>query len=391
MNPNEVELTEKEKERRWALVRRQLAQQKLDALIVFGNNVAAREVACRYLTNMSIDCNCLHVLLFPVDRDPILLVAVSSVNVFFAKRISWVPAQNIYRSFNLGGDLVKHLIALNLQRGRIGIESPGECPMQVYAPVKESCPGVELVDATALLADVRRPKSEEEIKLMEEAVRVGELAQLTFLANIREGLREEEVVGKVEDVLRANGVERRFWLMSSSPDLPYPFVPGRTVIKKPHPIAFSAEFQRTRGYACQVTRTYCWEKPKGEYKRMWDLWKELRQMMPGELRPGRRVAELASKIEGVVSEWGFECDYMGHGLGMSFFDPPAFNSRPEREQAPLVLLPNEVICFHPMIRAKGGNPPLAWVADMYLTGEGETKWMTPFLPGLPEMIPARKR
>jgi hypothetical protein len=24
---------------------------------------------------------------------------------------------------------------------------------------------------------------------------------------------------------------------------------------------------------------------------------------------------------------------------------------------------------------------------MYLMGEKETKWMTPFLPGLPEMIP----
>ena len=382
-----LELSRQEKERRWSLVRESMTQQGLAAIIVYGDNVAAREVACRYLTNMSIDCNCRHILLFSVDRDPILVVGASSVNVYFGKKLSWIPAQNIARSFNLGEDLAKHLNTLNLQKKRVGIESPGEWPVREYMAVKELCPDVELVDATGLLAEVRRPKSSEEIKLMEEAIRIGELAQATFLANLKEGLKEEEVVGKVEDVIRANGVERRFWLISSNSELPYPWVPGQTIIRRPNPVVFSAEFQRTRGYACQVTRTFCWEEPKGEYKRMWELWKELRRMALRELRPGCGVVELATKIDDLVNEYGFECDYMGHGLGVSFFDPPAFNSRQEREGSRLVIKANEVICFHPMVRSKGGNGPLAWVADMYLTGKDETKWMTPFLPGLPEIIP----
>jgi len=120
---------------------------------------------------------------------------------------------------------------------------------------------------------------------------------------------------------------------------------------------------------------------------MWELWKELRRIALKDLRPGCAVVEFATKIEDMVNEWGFECDYMGHGLGVSFFDPPAFNSRPEREGARSVIMTNEVIVFHPMIRCKGGKGPLAWIADMYLTGEDATKWMTPFLPGLPELIP----
>jgi Xaa-Pro aminopeptidase len=386
MKTIELNLTLQEKERRWSAVREKMAQQGLVALIVYGDNVAAREVACRYLTNMSIDCNCKHFLLFPVDRDPVLLVAVSSVNVFFSKRLSWVPAQNITRSFNQGADLVKHLISLNLHNKRIGIESPRDWPAGDYNTIRESCPGIELVDATPLLTEVRRQKSREELGLMEEAIRIGELAQLTFRANIKEGLREEEVVGKVEDVIRANGVERRFWLICSSPELPYPWVPGDAIIRRPNPVAFSAEFQRTRGYACQVVRTFCWEEPKGEYKRMWDLWKELRHVVLTEFRPGRSVVEVSAKLEDMVSQWGFECDYLGHGLGVSIFDAPAFNAKQEREGSQ-VLKPNEVIVFHPMIKSKGGKGPLAWVADMYLTGEKETKWMTPFLPGLPEMIP----
>jgi hypothetical protein len=50
-------------------------------------------------------------------------------------------------------------------------------------------------------------------------------------------------------------------------------------------------------------------------------------------------------------------------------------------------MPNEVYVFHPMIRRAGNKPPLAFFGDMYLVGEDRTKWMTPFLPGIPEMIP----
>jgi len=134
-------------------------------------------------------------------------------------------------------------------------------------------------------------------------------------------------------------------------------------------------------------RTFCWEEPKGDYKRKWDLWKTLREMAPKEFRAGRAVAELAQKVEDLVGQAGYECDYMGHGIGVSIYDAPAFNARPDRESAQWVLKANEVVVFHPMIKTKGLKGPLAWVADMYLVGEKEAKWMTPCFPGLPEIIP----
>lgn len=297
-----------------------------------------------------------------------------------------MPAENIAWSFNIGADVVTRLNALNLHRSRIGIEGPRYWPAGNYNTIKDFCPGIELVDATPLLTEVRRSKSREEILLMQEGIRICEFVQIGFLANLKEGLKEEEVVAKVEDVIRANGVGRRFWLICSSSELLHPCVPGDAVIRRPNPVAFSAEFQRTRGYACQVVRTYCWEKPKGGYKRMWDLWKELRQMVVTDFRAGRSVAELAAEVEKTVGEYGFECDYFGHGFGVSIFDAPAFNAQQERDSSQL-LKPNEVVVFHPMTRSKGLKGPLAWIADMYLIGEKEKKWVTPFFPGLPEMIP----
>ncbi len=217
---------------------------------------------------------------------------------------------------------------------------------------------------------------------MEEAIRTGELAQRAFLANLKPGMKEEEVVAKVEEVIRANGIEKRLLLMNSTPEIPWPWLVGKTVIRKPNPVAFSPEFHRTGGYSCQVIRTYCWEEPKGEFKRMWELWEELRRMVPKEFRPGRRITEVATKVENLINEWGFEYFNMGHGLGLHFFEEPAI--RPDMEWT---IMPNEVHVFHPQIRSKGGAGPVAWVGDMYLVGEDSTRWMTPFLPGLPEMIP----
>jgi Xaa-Pro aminopeptidase len=384
MNPKELkpQLSLEEKERRWSLVRKRMVQEGLAAVIVYGNDRHKRDIACRYLTNMLIFPPCEHLLIFPIGGPPILLVTMPE-NFVFAKMISWIAAENIYESVDLGVDLVKHLTALKLEDKRVGIDNPKLWQVQEYLALKESCPKIKVVEVTRWLSEMRAQKSSEEIHQMENAVRIGELVQRAFLAHLKTGMKEEAVVAKVEEVARSNGVEKRLWLMNSTPEIPWPWVPGKTIIKKPNPVVFSPEFAMTEGYACQVIRTYCWEEPKGEFKRMWELCGEMRHMVPNEFRPGRRIGDVAAKVENLISEFGFEYFNMGHGLGLHFFEEP-----PIRPGIDWTIMPNEVYVFHPLIRSKGGAGPMAWVGDMYLVGEGGTRWLTPFLPGLPEMIPS---
>jgi Xaa-Pro aminopeptidase len=379
------ELSLKEKERRWSLVRQSMKQEGLAAIIIYGDTL--QWVPIRYLTNIFATGVTQQSLLFPADGEPIYWTSLPRIK-FVAKRGSWLQPENIHCSVTWAEDLAKQLIALKLQNKRIGIDSFKTWPVRAYRILRGLCPDVVLVEAASLLGAVRTPKSGEEIKLIEEAVRIGELAQRTFLSNLKPGMKEEEVVGKVEDVIRANGVDLRLWLMLSAPGTPYPDIPGDTLIQRPNPVAFSSEFVRTRGYGCQVVRTYCWEEPKGEYKRMWELWGELRSMVPKELRPGRQISEVGAKIEGMVEEWGFKCDYLGHSVGLNMGDVPFISSGPGKAgYMEWTIMPNEVYVVHPMIKTKSGEPTLLFVGDMYLVGEEGTKWMTPFLSGLPEMIP----
>lgn len=379
------ELSLQEKERRWSLVRKRMKQEGLVAIIVYGDT--GNFIPSRYLTNVYPTGATQQVLFLPLDGDPVFFVSLDRVE-FFSKRMSWIPPENIYLSVNWPVDLAKHISGLKLQNKRIGIDSYASCPAQAYLKFRELCPDVELVEAKRWLSEIRGPKSREELNLMEEAIRVGELAQRTFLANLKPGLKEQEVVAKVEDVVRSNGIDLRLWLMSSTPELPYPYLPGENIIQKPNPVVFSSEFVRTNGYACQAVRTYCWEEPIGEYKRMWELWKEFRKMIPKELRPGREITDVGAKVEDMVDEWGFECSYLGHAVGLNQSDAPYISAGPRNARyMEWTIMADEVYVFHPMIRLKGKKPPLAFVGDMYLVGEDRTTWMTPFLPGLPEMIP----
>jgi Xaa-Pro aminopeptidase len=380
------ELSVKEKERRWSLLRKKLREKGLAALIVYGGTQLG--VPVHYLTR--VWGSRLNALIFPVDGEPILLIPSNTgMNGHsLGKQGCWLPAKNIYSSAHLAADLANQIRGLKFQKSRIGIDSLRFWPVQDYQIFAELCPHVQLVEAHRLFGEIRGPKSSEELAIMEKAIRISDLAHYTFLVHLKPGITEEEAASKANEVLDAHGVGDRIILIHSRPKMVYPYSPGPTVIQKRNPVTFSPEFTRKLGYGAQMIRAYWWEPPKGIYNRMFTLCDELRQMILQEFRPGLEITEAGKKIEDLVSEWGFECDKLGHAVGLSYGDAPYITAGPaERDYMEWTILPNEVYAVHPMIRGQGGKPPFVMIGDMYLIGAESTKWMTTTLPGLPEMIP----
>jgi len=380
------ELSLKEKERRWSLLRQTLEKAGLAALMIYGGTQLG--VPVHYLTR--IWGSKLNALIFPVDGKPILLIPsnTGATGQSLVKQGCWIPAENIFPSAHLAVDLAKQIINLKLQKSRVGIDSFRFWPVQEYQIFSECCPDVQLVEAHRLFGEIRGPKSSEELAVMEKAIRISDLAHHNFLAHLKPGLTEVEVVKRVNDVLEAHGVGDRIILIHSRPELAYPYFPGPTMIQKPNPVTFSPEFTRNLGYGAQMIRAYWWEKPKGVYKKMFALCDELRRMIIQEFRPGLEITRAGQKIEDLVRQWGFECDKLGHAVGLSYGDAPYITAGPhERDYMEWTILPNEVYVVHPMIRAKGGKPPFVMIGDMFLIGKKSTKWMTTTLPGLPVIIP----
>jgi Xaa-Pro aminopeptidase len=382
-SPELIKLSLKEKDRRWSMLREMMKKEGLDATIIFGSG--ARWMPIRYLTDIyPLDSQL--ALIFSADKEeePVLLSSLARA-VYFAKRGCWVRPENIHFSPNQMSDLAKYLNEHKLNKKRIGIDSYNLWTIGPYQVFKKLCPDVELVEASELVGDLRAQKSSEELLLIEEAVRVVELTERTFLANLKPGRTEQEVMSHVEAVARANGVETRIWLMLNGFKSVYMSLPGENLIKKENPVAFSSEFHRMRGYFGQAVRTFCWEEPKGEYKRMWNVLEEMRRLALKELRPGNTTQHVGTEIKRLISEAGYECDYYGHdtfwGAGANLTPGPNIRN--------WTIKPDEVYIIHPNVFAKGAQPPVVWAGDMYLISsdkQKEPKWMTPFLPGLPEII-----
>ena len=380
------ELSLKEKERRWSLLREMLKNAGLAALIVYGGTQLG--VPVHYLTR--VWGSKMNMVIFPVEGKPVLLIpsntGMTGQQLF--GQGCWIPAEDIHSSANLAEDAAKYILKHKLHKSQVGIDSFRFWPVFECETFSDLCPDVQLVEAHRLFGEIRGSKSEEELAVIENAMRISDMAHYTFLANLKPGITEEEAAGKANEVLEAHGIGDRIILIHSRPELVYPHFPGPTVIEKPNPVTFSPEFTRKMGYGAQMIRAYWWEEPQGVYKKMFELCDEMRKIIVQEFRPGLEITDAGKRIEDMVDEWGFECDKLGHGLGLSYGDAPYITAGPhERDYMEWTILPNEVYAVHPMIRGKGGKPPFVMIGDMYLIGKDSTKWMTTTLPGLPEMIP----
>jgi Xaa-Pro aminopeptidase len=380
------ELTTQEKKRRWSLLKKKLREAGLEGLVVYGGSQLG--VPVRYLTNAWGNKG--NAVIFPVEGEPRFLIPTDAMQN--ARSLidegCWLPEEDVHLSAHLASDLAKHLKELKLHKSRVGIDSLLFWPARDYMTVTELCPGLQPVEAHRLFGEIRGPKSDEELALMEKAIHISDLAHYAFVANFRPGMSEAEAAAKANEVLEAHGVGDRIILIHTQPDMTYPHFPGARVIRKSDVVIFSPEFTRKLGYGAQMIRAYCWAPPKGTLKRMYSCCAELRQMVLEEFRPGLEIVEAGQRIKELVSKWGFESLKLGHAVGLSYGDAPYITADPqERDFMEWTILSGEVYAVHPMIRNKGGKPPFAMTGDMFLVGEKETRWLTTALPGIPEILP----
>jgi len=131
---------------------------------------------------------------------------------------------------NYGKVIVQRLKELNLARGRIGITGLGEVEgtrtpegtifYGTWKQIREAFPNAELVDATAILDEVRYVKSEEEIDALTKSMAINELAMVAEIETARVGVKDWEVWAAVHYAMTRNGSElpiHCFWVSGKNP------------------------------------------------------------------------------------------------------------------------------------------------------------------------------
>lgn len=313
-------------------------------------------------------------LVVPVDGEPSLLV---NRNIDAARRESWIPDIREALTF---GDIRGHLEEKAYSESVIGV-SADVLPAISYVRMQEFFPQARLVDVSTILRRSRMIKDEDEIRLVREAARIGEVGHRAARERLRPGVSELQMACEIEVAMAAAGgdcfvLPRNMCLASrvvgsisaasayplgglgvvvsgsgSTPVLP--FGPSKRILAKDDVVVVDLGGVYG-GYLADYSRTYVLGKASGEQVRMARALKEIVERGFELLKPGIKACEVYAAVSEFAIDAGYgeylmgprerNIRFVGHGVGLELDELPVLY--PGDDTA---LCEGMVIAFEPIL------------------------------------------
>ena len=196
-------MPQEEYQSRLERVRQEMAQQGLDALVIYGDNYSYADLC--YLTNYFPKVRG-GIGVIPQNGEISLLLNIGSRDVPFAKSLTWVD--DVRASGQLGRDGAEVLKEKGLAQSRVGLMDSGKgFPLPQLEELKESLPEVQWQPSHSMLQQMRLQKSARELVALREAGRVLNEISDGVREFIKPGRKEYEIVADIDRLARDKGVE----------------------------------------------------------------------------------------------------------------------------------------------------------------------------------------
>ena len=234
--------------------------------------------------------------------------------------------------------LVKLLEERGIKRGRIGLDDSNlrrDDPL--WDGIGAYLPGLEVVPAAGLFKEIRMVKTAEEIRRLQEAVRITEAAWEEALESVHGGMTEKEFAGTFMSAIASGGGVNQTYLGIYWPPIAF----GRCTAFSD--IAQPSDYRLRRGdiirfdggcaymgYPCDMGRTAVYGEPEEKLVRFW------RAIFEGENRavslaePGARASSIFEATVQEVRKSGighYARHHTGHGWGIDGYDPPTIGPK----------------------------------------------------------------
>ena len=291
-------------------------------------------------------------LIFPLDKDPILVHPVSEVTpktwVENVRLYKWESYEHLGDSLRAGADEVQKALAdLGVNSGVIGTEqewehflgTPLRYEMNVVgekstAALKDRLVGYELKNTSQLLIQARSIKTEVEVSALRKANRIARIGLETFERNLKPKITEIELSSKIEHAIITQGVLKHrvshvtacgFVASGPSTSEAYKYVIGNTRRRMRRGDLVMLELDVVvDGYSSDITRTFVVGKPNKKQRMMLEAVLDSETSAVAGIKPGVSAAEVARKSIDVIRKHGFS-EYLvhrlGHGIGVGVHEP----------------------------------------------------------------------
>ena len=357
-----VSLSQHELERRWKALRERMAAKKVDYLVVQSQQ---RYVGRYFRWFTDIPGANYHITaIFPLHDEMTIIShgapAPATQPPAWAlrgvrERINTPAFPNVW--WEDAWDAEKAVeVMMRKKPGTVGLVGLGNMSAALYENVKKGLPGVNVINATDLVDEVRMVKSEEELKLHREAAYMHEMSYNVAKQAIRPGRTASEVIGEIRQAqLLAGSEEQQIGFGFGRPGS-QEYSQGswgntfvRQALRDGDIVNLLIESSVPGGYWYDLRRLLCIGRVPDALQKAHGIVKEARDIMAKNCKPGvSPVVALNASDEFLKSkECPPESRVGGHGQGLDLVERPVI--RPEE---PAKFEVGMVLALHPTARTK---------------------------------------
>ena len=272
-----------------------------------------------------------------MERPTVLIVAQTgaAAMVLPALEKGKLPVEtDLFRAFAYGDDPATWQEAfdqagawLGMESGSLGVE-PTRLRFLELSYLKQALPGVELVDASPVIAGLRMQKDVDEIRKMRKAAEMAQKAILQTLPSIQAGMTEKAIANElIIQLLRAG----------SDPEMPFaPIVAIGENSANPHSVPGERTLQPGdlllvdwgagfEGYFSDITRTFTFGSVDPELIAIGEIVRSANRAGREVWRTGMPAGAVDDAARQVIETAGYGAAFFhrtGHGLGMEAHEPP---------------------------------------------------------------------
>jgi len=376
-----------ERDRRWLAVRALMREQNLDVIVTPQNSghSADYQANTRYLTHCGGGEPDVAAV-FPIEGE-VTAIATSAAPRWPTVQ-DWVTDVREARR-NYGRAIVERLKELNVERGRIGITGLGDVEgtrtpegtifYGTWKQIREAFPQADLVDATAILDEVRYVKSQEEINVLVKSMEINELAMQAEVETAKAGVKDWEVWAAVHYAMTRNGSElpvHCFWVSGRNPKRTLTR-PSMRLLERGDVIINEIEASWI-GYRSQGVQPVFVEVVNPVQAELIKVQREVFNRVLENLKPGVTVGELADLTKRTAASAasktgpaaGARADLTMHGRGAGDDGPIITPHARNPKQLGVAMRENMVFICKPSAVSADGEYICQWGDTVMVTKNG---------------------
>jgi Xaa-Pro aminopeptidase len=376
-----------ERDRRWNAVREAMRRHNIDVIVTPQNSghSADYQANTRYLTHCGGGEPDLAAV-FPLEGE-VTAIATSAAPRWPTVQ-DWVTDVREARR-NYGRAIVERLKELNAERVRIGITGLGEVEgtrtpegtilYGTWKQIRGAFPNAELIDATAILEEVRYVKSLEEIDALAKSMEINELAIQVEIESAKVGVKDWEVWAAAHYAMTRNGSElpiHCFWVSGKNPKRTLTR-PSMRLLERGDVIINELEASWI-GYRAQAVQPVFVEEIDPVQAELIKVQREIFNRVVESLKPGITVGELAEltkkTAESAAPKSGPAAGARGelnmHGRGQGDDGPIITPHAKSPRQLAVAMRENMVFICKPAAISADGEYICQWGDTVVVTPNG---------------------